>query len=370
MSALRVVHVLHSLVAAGKERVALELATCGRARGDDHRILLFDVDGVRSKGDLDPGSVPVLGLPRGNDSLLKYSRRLRQTLAGLDPDAVHAHNDSALVYASCAMHGWRGPRLVATYHNLPSHVTRIGRWLARRSARRADAVACVSTELESELRHRRWIERAQVVRNGVDVGRFHPQAQPLGLRAALAVPPQGLLVGCVARLSVEKRHADLIEAARRARSQGVYVELVFVGEGPLRSALEAQIAPGERVHFIPFERNVAGLLVELDVFALVSAHEGLPMSLLEAMACGRAVLATGVGGIPELVEGGERSGGVLVPPGDVAGMASSLVRMADPELRRALGERARARVCSAHDLAAVAARYRELYSGEDGAEYF
>ena len=367
---LRVVHVLHSLVAAGKERVALDLATCGRERGDDHRILLFDADGVRPEGDLDPGSVPVLGLPRRNSSLFKYSRQLRQALIHLDPHVVHAHNDSALVYAAWAMRGWRGPHLVATYHNLPSHATRLGRWLALFCARRADAVVCVSQELAKTLCQRRWIEDAQVVRNGVDVRRFHPQAAPLGIRAALKVAPQALLVGCVARLSVEKRHVDLIAAARRARAQGVPVELVFVGEGPLRSALQAQLAPGEQVHFMPFERDIAGLLVELDVFGLVSAHEGLPMSLLEAMACGRAVLATAVGGIPELVDGGQRSGGLLVAAGDVEALASALVQLADPQLRRLLGQRARERVCAAHDLSAVAARYREIYTGNDFSEYF
>jgi glycosyltransferase involved in cell wall biosynthesis len=284
----------------------------------------------------------------------------------VEADAIHAHNDSALVYSAWALSPMaRRPRLIATYHNLSAHDTWASRWLARRAARRADAVVCVSNDLAQRLRRSGWLERASVIGNGVDLRRFAPRSAGGTWRARWNVHPQALLIGCVARLAPSKRHKDLIDAAKSANARGLRTHLVFIGEGPERASLEARARGAVELSFVGFERDVAGILAELDVVTLVSEHEGLPMSLLEAMACGRPVLATNVGGIPELLDGGERSGGLLVESGDIEGMSAGMVRLADPELRREWGERARARAVSTHDLTQVAASYRALYVGKD-----
>ncbi len=364
MKPLRVAHVLHSLAPGGKERVAVELARHALETGDRHRLLLFDAAAPTDAFDLDPGDVAVLGLPRRRGADWGYPRRLRAELAREPCDAVHAHNDSALVFAERALARLRPrPRLVATFHNLPSHATLAARWLARRAARRAEAVVCVSEELAQRLRSSGWVGSSRVIANGVDAERFAPKASALGWRAQQLVPRECLLVGCVARLAPEKRQADLVAAVRQARATGLDVRLVLVGDGPLRAEFAAAAQADAWLYQVPFEREVARLLVELDVFALASSHEGLPMSVLEAMACARPIVATNVGGLPELFPDGERHGAILVQSADVGGLARAFARLADPALRETLGRRARERVCERFTLAATAAAYRELYAG-------
>jgi glycosyltransferase involved in cell wall biosynthesis len=363
---LRVVHLLHSLIAAGKERCALELALRSRDAGDEHQLWLFDADGARGDGDLDPRGIPVRGLRRQRGFDPGYPRRLAGAFLEAGLDAVHAHNDSALVYAAWALRGLSPrPKLVATFHNLPSHASWGSRRLALAAARRADALVCVSNDLARRLLASDWIPSAAVIHNGVDLRRFAPRPGRARDLARWGLPDRALLVGCVARLAAAKRHADLVDAAVLASARGLAVHLVFVGDGPERAALERRSRGSVGLTFLPFVRDVEALLADLDCAALVSEHEGLPMFLLEAMACGRPVLASAVGGVPELLPAGERSGGLLVEVGDTAAIAAGLQRLTDAGLRGQLGQRARKRVEDCHDLAQVAARYPAHYVGGD-----
>jgi glycosyltransferase involved in cell wall biosynthesis len=238
--------------------------------------------------------------------------------AGRDADLIHAHWLASTLVVPLA---WRP--VVLTLHGSGS----AGRFedlqlmsrrprLARMLLRRARVVIAVSEQLAGAARgvgarDVRWIP------NGVEI--------PAEVGAE-ADPPEVLFVG---RLSPEKGIHELAEAARG-------LNLVVAGDGPLRPLVP------DALGFVPHE-EVERLLARAAVVVLPSHREGLPMALLEAMAHGRAVVATPVGGIPGLVEDGRT--GLLVPPGDAGALRAAIDRLlADPELRRRLGEAARERV--------------------------
>jgi glycogen(starch) synthase len=238
--------------------------------------------------------------------------------AGRDADLIHAHWLASGLVVPLA---WRP--VVLTLHGSGS----AGRFedlqlmsrrprLARMLLRRARVVIAVSEQL-AEAARRAGARDVRWIPNGVDI--------PAEIGAE-ADPPEILFVG---RLAQEKGIHELAEAARG-------LNLVVAGDGPLRPLLP------EALGFVP-HAEVERLLARAAVVVLPSHREGLPMALLEAMAHGRAVVATPVGGIPSLIEDGRT--GLLVSPGDPGALRAAIDRLlADPELRRRLGEAARERV--------------------------
>ena len=172
-------------------------------------------------------------------------------------------------------------------------------------------------------------DKLLVIDNGVDLERFQvDDAQRIEARARLGIPEAAFVIGSVGRLAPEKNYGFLMRAAEPLLSSGAH--LVFVGDGSERGRLEAQAAASRRpaaVHFAGAQSDVATFLAAMDVFSLSSTFEGLPLALLEAMACGRTVVASAIGGIPLVVEDG--STGLLVASGDEAGFTAALRRVRD-----------------------------------------
>lgn len=190
-------------------------------------------------------------------------------------------------------------------------------------------------------------EAVKVVPNFVEAAAFEPYPPELRARllAQLGIPGDAVIVGIVARLSPVKDHATLLLAAEQLLADCPELHFLVIGDGPLRTQLEAQasaIAHGERIHFAgqqPNEPNPHGLL---DISVLCSVTEGFPNAVVEAMAAGKPVVATAVGGTQDAVRDGET--GLLVPPGNPAAMACALHDLlAAPERRSALGEAGRRR---------------------------
>jgi len=207
--------------------------------------------------------------------------------------------------------------------------------------------------------------RCRVIPNGVDVDRFHPAApaERRLLRADAGFSDDALLIACVANLTPVKRHADLLDAFAVVRRRHPEVHLLLAGSGPLEGELRHRadalgIQPA--VHFLGATEAVERTLGMADLAVLASATEGLSNAILEAQASGLAVVATAVGGNPDLVIEGHT--GCLVPPRDPAALAEALLRMVTtPALRAACGAAARRRTVQAHAPAAMVAAYDNLY---------
>jgi glycosyltransferase involved in cell wall biosynthesis len=360
---IRVAHLLSGLAIGGKERAALRLATQGTREGQRHEMVLFDTPFRSAATDFDPGAVPTHLLQRGGGIDLGFAWRLSRLLARLRSDVVHAHNDTALVYAVIARRLLvrRRPRLVATFHSWPSHPTRAAAWLTRAAARDA-AVVAVSAELGERLKEAGWLDDCQTIWNGVDQVEFAPGAADDAWRRELGVGEGDILVGHVARFDAIKRHMDLLAAAALVGTAPRIV-FVLVGQGPLQEEVQGAAAGLANLRFLPRASNIASLLSALDLLVLCSAHEAAPLSLLEAMACGVPVVATAVGGMPHMVGAGAEPGGLLTPPLDPVALAGAIQRLANnPEERSRLGA-AGLRRAARFSFKAEWMAYQALYRG-------
>ncbi len=192
-----------------------------------------------------------------------------------------------------------------------------------------------------------------------------------GIRERLAIPPATPLLATAGRLTAVKGQDTLIRAVAELRRRGEEVSLLILGEGELRrdlEALAARLGAEASVFFLGWRPDVAQVLAACDVFCLPSRNEGMGRVLVEAMALGKPIVASDIGGIRDLVSSGEN--GLLVPPGDVAAWAAALVRLhRDPEERRRMGEAGRRRAprYSAEEmLRALDGLYRNLLRETSG----
>lgn len=278
------------------------------------------------------------------------------TIRAWRPDVVHTHNSKAGFLGRLAARLCGVRAVVHTVHGFAFHDSEspprraLFRLLERTAAPWADATIVISNPL------RAWAIREgipgaagyHVIHSGIDLEAFRRPMSPearAAARRSLGAGADDLLVGLVSKVWEGKGHADLLAAAAALAPHHPRLRLAFVGEGPLRASLEAEAARlglAGAVRFAGFRDDVPAVTAALDVACLPSRFEGMGRVVLEAMACGVPVVASRVGGIPDLVRDGET--GLLVPPGDPAALAAALDRLlADAARRRAMGAAAAAR---------------------------
>jgi glycosyltransferase involved in cell wall biosynthesis len=206
-----------------------------------------------------------------------------------------------------------------------------------------------------------------VIENGVDTDRFrHSERSRAEVRDKLGIDRDAIVIGMVGRLDPIKDHRTLFVAADSLLAAGVSFQLMIVGDGPERSALEQdlrnRVGVRERTTFVGATNNVLSQLSAFDVFVLPSLAEGMSNALLEAMSVGLACVASRVGGNPELIEDG--SSGMLFDAADANGLMSQLqMLLANSQRRRELGAQARKRAESAFSLRRMLANYSQMYDG-------
>ena len=360
---LVVAHVLPSFGLGGQERVALCLATEQRSSG--HRALAVSLAPLPEgplaaefrRAGIEPLTVPKRG--RGLD--LSLPARLAEEFSKNRVTVVHAHNPQSLIYAALAGKA-AAATVVYTCHGQSSLAP--GRlWLTRLASLAIDAYVGVSPRIVARARchHECPESKLQVIENGVDLSAFRPDADARReVRAELGLPEAAWVVGTVGRLVADKNPELLLRAALPLL--GPDARLVFVGDGPLAPSLKALAAchpTGTCVSLLGARHDVPRLLAAFDVFALSSRTEGLPLALLEAMSVGLPIVATAVGGVPDVVRDGWS--GRLVPSGDETALREVLTQLrSDPTAAAEMGRRARedSRRFSA---ATMTSRYLALY---------
>jgi glycosyltransferase involved in cell wall biosynthesis len=282
-------------------------------------------------------------------------RAIQKIIERDEIDVVHAHGYKADFYALLAGRLAEVP-VTATCHNWlgESLSMRAYGWLDRYLLRFFDGVAAVSQSVAEQLRYSGALQRGRVIPNGVPT-------RGGGIESLLADQIRTghrIVVGSVGRLSAEKGTSVFIEAASRICPDFPQVRFVVVGDGPLRSSLEARVRElGMATQFFfAGERNDVDQIYRLfDIYVLPSFQEGMPMALLEAMAAGLPTVATKVGGVPDLVS--DRSVGLLVEPGDAETLAAGIRDLLnDQSQRERMG-----RVEEHFSAATMARNYAELY---------
>ena len=289
-------------------------------------------------------------------------RRLRRLLAQRRVEVLNIQSLTGSVFPYLLL-GSSGCRLVLTFQGneffrLKPGRERLRRWLLRFAIRRADQVVVVSANLAAEVA-RLWppaADKTLEIPNGVPVAEFGGPARPPGTAPYIL---------SLARLNLLKGHDVLLQAFRTVADRVPQVRLVIAGDGPERVRLRAVcLALGlkDRVTFVgEADRSRAReLLAGCELLVLSSWSEGLPIVALEAMASGKAVIGTKVGGIPEIVADGDT--GLLVPPGDSEALSKAILRLLDdPEARVAMGRRGLTQVKTRYDFAQTVDRYLDVY---------
>lgn len=264
---------------------------------------------------------------------LRTVRQLRLAAKQWKPDVVHAHGVKAALLTLFAFPTGRPP-VVVTYHNV-WHGGPLSAPLRLLAPRAAASIAVSGAVRDSLARHGVRVAHPEVIRNGVDPAAF-PDVKT-------GRPPHPFTALFMGRLTEEKGIPVLLEAVEAA-GEGPAISLVIAGDGPLRSRVEQAAARNAgRVRYVGHVSEVLTAYRQADVVVMPSLSEGLPMTALEAMACGLPLVASRVGGLPEVVADGET--GLLVPPGDPSALAAALrVLAADPVRAAAMGDVGRARV--------------------------
>jgi glycosyltransferase involved in cell wall biosynthesis len=275
-------------------------------------------------------------------------------------DLVHTHGYKADLYGYLA--AWRCHKpVVATCHNWVGGTAALGIYnhLDRMALKKFNALAAVSDAVAQRLlAFGVPPEKIKTIANGIDVTAFE-RAQPLPL-----LKDEGsIVVGVVARLDLQKGFEYLLRAARELCKMFPGLKIVIAGEGPDRSAIEEMIEQyglQSSVVLAGQQSNMPAVYAAMDIFVLPSLNEGLPMTVLEAMAASKPVIATRVGAIPSVIRDGEN--GLLVAPKDSEGLRNAVASLLnDPERRRRLGDQAHTWVSQNYTSEAMALKYREMY---------
>lgn len=345
--ALQVRYLLGGLAAAGWDTLLVcpEGSAIAEVSGDNARVMALPL-----RGDLDV-------------SLFFHLRRI---LRAERPDLIHLHSRRGADF-------WGG--LAGRSLGLPTLLTRRvdnpePRWWVRRKYRLYDKVVTISEGIRQVL-----IEegvpagKVVTVRSAVDTQRYRPGGDRNWLLREFGLPEQALAIGMIAQFIPRKGHYDLLAAARRVVAESPLCRFVLFGKGPLEEEIKQAIhEQGLERCVLPcgFRTDLERIIPALDLVVHPAKMEGLGVSLLQAAACEVPIVATPVGGIPEIVRDGET--GVLVPIGDVERLAAVLLELASDQTRRhRMGRAARERVLREFSIETMVAGNLAVYDELAGA---
>jgi sugar transferase (PEP-CTERM/EpsH1 system associated) len=358
---VRVMHVVFNLLPGGMELGVIKLVN-----GLDRTRVRSAICSTRPAGSIKTlvaVDTPVYELRRrnGNDPALVW--RLYNLFRRVQPHVVHTHGWGTLVEGIVAARLARVPAIVHGEHGTLQLRT-YQRWIQRHGWAKADRVLSVSSRLAERMSAETGfpLSRIETIRNGVEMARFG-RITRAEARMSLGLPSDVLVIGTAGRLVPVKDHASLLNAVHRLQQWGLRPTLLVAGDGPLRGSLAEQAAAlgiAQQVNLLGHRSDIETILAALDLFVLSSTSEGLPNTVLEAMATGVPVVATRVGGVDELVEDG--STGLLVKSGDSDALAHALADLLRAPARRAeMAASARRRMETEFDIREMIRKYEALY---------
>jgi glycosyltransferase involved in cell wall biosynthesis len=278
-------------------------------------------------------------------------------------DVLHTHKFGSNVWGALAGSAARVPVLLAHEHTWSYEGNRLRQFLDRELiARRADRFIAVSREDRRRMTDVERIspERTIFIPNGIPGS---PPPTGRDVRAELGIAREAPLIGAVGVLRAQKAHGVLLRAAAALVDAHPSLTVLIAGEGPERAALEAlarELDIADRVRLPGYREDVGDILQALDVAVSSSDYEGSPLAVMEYMDAGLPIVATAVGGVPDLIEDGVH--GLLVARGDSAALAAAIAELlGDAQRARALGERARERRRTEFDIETLVRRLETLY---------
>ena len=362
---IRVMFVAPCFGVGGLERVILELvANIDRSRFTPSfcTLLAPDREMYRAIERLD---LSCSVLDKGDGINLSLPARLARLMRRERIDVVNAHDIGATLYAAPAARLAGISRVVHADHSqilTKTRHTSIYRLVMRRFV---EHTVTVSRDLADYLAREYGIERDRItiIPNGIDVSRFADAVDSSRVREELGIGPEKRIIGTIGRLTEQKGTEYLIRAFAGLARDIPDLALVVVGDGELRPGLErlaSELGAGSSVVFAGIREEIPEFVNLFDLFVLPSLWEGQPLTLLEAMAAGKPVIAADVGGNVEILRGGDL--GVLVPPRNVGVLVDAMRRLlADRSLAQDLGRRSRAHAASEFGASKMTRRYERVF---------
>jgi glycosyltransferase involved in cell wall biosynthesis len=353
---LKILHIDPERNWGGGEAQVLGLLSYLAARGHCTHLLAHP-DGrlfQRSQGQ----SMRTMPLIVRNDFDLRPVSRLRRLIRDENYDIVHLHTKRAHALSLWLWRGLVTPKYVVTRRmDYPEANTWYTRYLYNRKVDGVVAISCKISNLLIEAGVER--EKIRLIHSGIDPGPFEAAAN-LG-----DVHPERVVIGMAAVLEERKGHRFLLEAARRLKAQGYQIQYCVAGEGSLGRALQeaaTRLGLKHEVQFLGFVSDMPAFLRQVDILVLPSLSEGFGVSVLEAMAAGKAVIASRVGGLAELVS--DSVTGLLVAPRDVEGLANAIAKLAgDRTLLREMGRKGKERLQANFTVEHMAKQNEDYYYG-------
>ncbi len=356
-----VVHVIDRLPPDGAERLIAEVLK-NRSDRYDYRVLCLVEGGILQR-EIEKCGVPVTVLGRRNARDLKHALGLLRWFRHYKPKIVHTHLFTADAWGRTFAYLARVPGIFSTVHSTNTWKSRLHLAVDRILAGVSDAVIACTEEVKRTIAGEGIPEKKLVcIPNGVDLSRI-ARANETHLVAEFSLAPDVPVFALVGRLHPAKGHSDLIPVLQQIAAEGERFHCLFIGDGELEDTLKSEIkASGlcEYVTFTGFRQDVIGILKGLDFLIMPSRWEGLPISLLESMACGTPVIASRVGGIPDVIEHGVD--GLLYEKGDRHALKSAILSLTgDVTRRRSLANAAVEKIHRQYSAASVARAYEALY---------
>ena len=284
-------------------------------------------------------------------------------------DIVSTANFPADVYGRISAKLAGIPIILSTMHRFEDHKQernyRLFFWLDRLTMRLTTKIIAVSKAVNDYLV--RWHKinprKIVVMYNGIDIDKFKNNGNGKDFSREFNLNDRFTTVGFIGRLVEVKGLSYFLEAVDKVVRKRKEVQFLIIGDGPLEEKLKKEVNDlriSEHVIFTGFRQDICEILAVLDIFAMSSFSEGLPTAVLEAMAAGKPVIATNVGGVPEMVAEGDT--GILAPPRDAESLAEAILELLEsPEKRRAMGEKGRRRVMEYFSIEKMVERYEEFY---------
>ncbi len=288
-------------------------------------------------------------------------RKLKEVIRELRVEVLHTHSSVDSWAGGLAGRWAKVPVLVRTRHIS----VRVKRPWLNRIYYLPDAIITTGEHIRRELlqTHKIPAERIVSIPTGADVGRFHPVPPDLEFKKRMGLPIDSPVITLVAVLRAQKRHELVIAAAAEVIKVFPQARFLFVGDGPGRNRVEQEIKNARlesQIFMTGYQEDIPAILSFTDVGIIASVAEGIPQFLFQTMAMGKPVVATEVGGIPEIVTSGVN--GVLIPPEDPAALGKAMLQvLGDPESARRLGEEGRRLVEREYTVEKMAEKVYRVY---------
>jgi sugar transferase (PEP-CTERM/EpsH1 system associated) len=357
---INILHIVLSLNIGGLETFVIDLVRKGSNATRGHIVCLESLGFLGESID----DIAIFSLEKLPGIQLDCIKKIRNIVGEYSIDLIHTHNEGAHFYGAIA--GFlSGIPVVHTRHGIHDSENLKRKMLEWFSSLISKKVVGVSQDISKLYVEKIKIARSKVrtILNGVDPEQFARRAGNRELILETGSSSKVILMGIVARLVLVKDHKTLFEACRIVAKSHNSFRLVVVGDGPEMDnlvQLSQQLGLSGNIIFTGARRDIADLLNGLDIFVLSSSSEGISITLLEAMACELPIVATQVGGNPEVVVDAET--GFLVPPENPKAFAEKLLLlMQNPDLRRSMGTAGRARVLANFSVQKSVKEYHECY---------